>query len=322
MSLRVLVLGGGGFIGTRIVRGLLARGFEPPRVACRHAQSLPPGSESWQLDAFDRVALDRALDGIDVVVNCVAVSPYAIRLQAQTLADAVRRRREQPRVVQLSSMAVYGDREGSVSEQDTAGHLSAYGAAKRDAEDILAGCAHPVMLRAGCVYGPDSAQWTRRIAALLRARRLGDLGAAGDGRCNLLHVDDLAAAVVQLLGCPPPGAVYNLAAPQPPTWNAYLIRFASLLSVTPISHIGAAQLAIEAYVGAPLLRMLAGFGFAGVPEAITPSLRALFRQAIALDSRAAERDLQLSWTPLDEGLAACAAALRAGGGPALAMQSE
>ena len=56
-----------------------------------------------------------------------------------------------------------------------------------------------VILRPTCVFGPGSTQWTTRIARLLKARRIGDLGSAGDGGCNLAFIDDVVAAVLAAL---------------------------------------------------------------------------------------------------------------------------
>ncbi|WP_051362123.1 NAD-dependent epimerase/dehydratase family protein [Solimonas soli] len=313
MTSRVLVLGGAGYIGGHVLRALCAGGFEQPLLGTRRARAAPAGVQLCRVDALDRAALRAALDGVDAVVNCVAGAPRMLQRQAALLADAVRAHTPQPLVVQLSSMAVYGDREGRVDEGAAPGRLSAYGAAKREAERELARCERSVMLRAGCVYGPDSEQWTLRIARLLREGRLGDLGAAGDGRCNLVHVDDVAAAVLHVLRRAPRGVAFNLAAPQAPSWNEYLVRFACLLDATPVRRITPRRLAAEAYLRAPLLKVLrrAGAGRAAATT-ITPSLLALFRQDIVLDSQAAERELRQRWVPLDQGLAACAAALRGG----------
>ena len=80
-----------------------------------------------------------------------------------------------------------------------------------------------VMLRPGCVWGPGSDLWVGRIGRLLRSRRLGDLGAAGDGWTNLVHVDDVCKAAVAALGLVQPRGeirTYNLAAPDSPRSSA------------------------------------------------------------------------------------------------------
>ena len=47
--------------------------------------------------------------------------------------------------------------------------------------EAMAGGLDAAILRPALVYGRGSALWSERVARLLRAGRLGDLGAAGDG---------------------------------------------------------------------------------------------------------------------------------------------
>lgn len=71
--MRVLVLGGAGFIGAHIVEGLLAEGHFV-RVLDRSSASSNPKVEFIQIDFNDVMTLSEALIGIDVVIHLVSTS--------------------------------------------------------------------------------------------------------------------------------------------------------------------------------------------------------------------------------------------------------
>jgi uncharacterized protein YbjT (DUF2867 family) len=68
--MRVLGLGGTGFIGSRLCALLQGSGWATPVSAS--ARRLATGVESVRVDTCDRAALRSALRGVDAVVNCVA----------------------------------------------------------------------------------------------------------------------------------------------------------------------------------------------------------------------------------------------------------
>lgn len=320
MIRRVLVLGAGGFIGRRVVAALAAAPWARPVAALHRAPLERDDVETVRLDAADPAALQPALNGVDAVVNCIAGNARTIVATARTLFAGAALAPSRPRVVHVSTMAVYGSAVGRVDEGAALrGDHGAYAAAKVEAERCAAGWDDVVTLRPGCVYGPGSAQWSERIARLLQARRVGDLGAAGDGACNLVHVDDVVAAVLLALRRPRiAGHAFNLGLPQAPTWNEYFVAFGRALGAVPVRRIPARRLALEARLWAPPLKVAeiiaARLGRpAGdrIPPPIPPSLLRLWGQDLRLDVRKAEDMLGLSWTPLDAGLRTTAAQLRA-----------
>lgn len=318
MNLRVLVLGAGGFIGRRVVAALAAEPWAMPVAAVHRAPPAHGAVEIVPLDAADPVALQRALRDVDAVVNCIAGSAHTIRTTARTLFAEAAQAPSHPRVVHLSTMAVYGSAVGLVDEGGTLRGDGAYAAAKVEAERCAAGWTDVVTLRPGCVYGPGSVQWSERIARLLRSRRVGDLGAAGDGACNLVHVDDVVAAILVALRQPRlSGHAFNLGSPHPPTWNEYFLAFGRALGAVPIRRIPARRLALETRLWAAPLRAaeiaarMARLGGRHIPPPIPPSLLSLWGQDLRLDVRKAEDVLGMAWTPLDAGLRATAAQLRA-----------
>jgi len=311
MTTRVLVLGADGFIGSHLVGSLAASDWASP-IACgrrtRAARAADPIAR-LQFDATDESALNHALQSADAVVNCIAGSAQTIANGARALMAAAARQSRPPRVVHLSSMAVYGTVTGVVAESAPLRGEDAYAQAKIAAEADCGHYSQAVLLRPGIVYGPRSRQWTERVARWLLAHRLGDLGAAGDGCCNLVYVEDVVVAITQCLRLPGvAGQVFNLAMAQPPTWNEYFVGFARALGAVPVARIGRRRLKIETTLLAPPLKIAeilcrkAGITALRLPEAIPPSLLRLCQQDIRLDVARAEQLLQLRWTALDDGL--------------------
>ena len=306
--MRVLVLGGSGYVGSRLCALLLGSGWATP--VCGSSRSAMTGFESVRVDTRDAAAVRQALQGIDAVVNCVAGNASAIGEGARVLTEAALAAGCR-RLVHLSSMSVYGPVEGRVDESvATDGSLGWYGQAKCEAEAHVAAFAaqggSAVVLRPGCVAGPGSDLWVDRIARLLQARRLGDLGVAGDGWSNLVHVDDVCQAVLAALRgthARPGVRTYNLAAPDSPRWNEYFVDLALAIGATPVRRLSSLQLRLDTMLAGPPLKvaqMLAKrlFGDArSVPVPLPPNLLGLWERHLQLDSSRASRELGLQWTP-------------------------
>ncbi len=318
MSQKILILGATGFVGQHLARTLAAGTWAVRWAAGRCARvsgiDAAGSVQTLRLDATDEAALLRALQGVDGVVNCIAGSATTMTTSTRVLVNAASRQQTPPRIVHLSSMAVYGPATGLIDESAPLSGVDAYARAKITTEQLCVPYARSVILRPGIVYGPGGPQWTARIARWLYARRLGDLGAAGDGCCNLLCVEDLVTAINQALRLNGvEGRTFNLAMSEPPTWNEYFVRFAQALGAVPVARLGRRRLKFESKILAPPLKIAqilsarAGLRSMRLPEAIPPSLLRLCQQDIRLDIHAAERGLQLSWTTLEAGLAAAAA---------------
>lgn len=300
--MRVLVLGADGFVGRRLVTALAAADWATPVAGSRRAKADGPG-DRIVLDATDAAAVSAAVAGVDAVVNCIAGDDATIVRNAEALFAGSGGRR----VVHLSSMAVYGGATGLVDEaRPLASEAGGYAGAKVAAERRAATAANVVTLRPGCIYGPGSTQWSLRIARLLAQRRLGDLGADGEGCSNLVHVDDVVAATLAgLRHDAAAGRAFNLAMAGAPDWNGYFLAFARALGTVPIRRIPGWQLKLEKLAAIPL-KLAEKAGRDLLPPPMPPSLVRLFRHDIRLDPSAAEATLGLGWTPLGAGVAQAA----------------
>ncbi len=124
----VLVTGGAGFIGSHIADALLARGDDVRLLDSLHPaahasvpEDLPEGAEFLRGDVREDADLDRALEGVDAVCHQAAmvglgtdigdIADYVSNndLGTAVLLRALARRGFGGRLVQASSMVVYGE---------------------------------------------------------------------------------------------------------------------------------------------------------------------------------------------------------------------
>jgi 2-alkyl-3-oxoalkanoate reductase len=297
----VVVLGATNFIGLRVVEALLASDWAEP-IAFNPNMTQSANTPS----------------NIYAIVNLAEGSPKSILSQAR-VAAAIANLSPHSRIVHLSSMTVYGSSNRDVDESTALlDDLGEYAKAQIQAESIVKPLSNAVILRPGCEYGPGCPVWSQRIAHLLLDHRLGDLGLAGDGVCNLVFIDDVVDAILKSIQRPGIGGeTFNLAMKHPPTWNEYFIRFGIALRAVPIRRITARRLAIEKKLLAPPLKLLqiaASRGlapYAIAPPPITPSLLRLCKQRIHINVDRAESQLDMDWTPLESGIAQTSAAVLA-----------
>ncbi|MGZ5235203.1 MAG: NAD-dependent epimerase/dehydratase family protein [Caldimonas sp.] len=145
MTGRCLITGGSGFLGINLVRSLLSAG-----VPVRSLDIAPfDYPERGRIDAIlgdirDPVAVERAMDDVDIVVHCAAALPLASEAEIVStdvggtrLLLEVALRRGVSRFVFISSTAVYGIPDHHpVREDDRLDGVGPYGSAKIDGERL------------------------------------------------------------------------------------------------------------------------------------------------------------------------------------------
>jgi len=293
--MKVLILGATGHVGSRLVQYLNQQGHET--IAASRGRLNTNISGHVTLDSLNLEALTHYLKQVDAVVNCVAGDKHSIGEGASILVQAALEA-GMPRIIHLSTMSVYGGHEGNITESHAFDPAYGwYAAAKCEAEAHMQQYAtsggQVISLRPGCVHGPGSHLWVSRPANLLKTYRLGDLGDAGDGWSNLVHLDDVVRAIHISLNLPKKAGEalhYNLAAPDSPRWNQYLFDLASGIEVTPIKRISRLQLKLDSKVLSPAIKVAQilcrklKMNDAWLPEPLPPSLSRLFDQHIFLNA--------------------------------------
>lgn len=221
-DVKVLVTGGGGFLGGAIVRRLLARGHTVRSFSRGRYPALDAlGVEHAQGDLGDRSAVIAAAAGCDAVVHTAAKAgvwgAYAEYERANVTGTAnvlaACRAQGVARLVYTSTPSVVhpgGDLEGGDESLPYATRPStAYQATKIVAEKMVLGAASEglsvVALRPHLVWGPGDPHLVPRIVARGRRGRIAIPG-GGDKRVDTVYVDNAADAHVCALERLGPGA--------------------------------------------------------------------------------------------------------------------
>jgi UDP-glucose 4-epimerase len=212
---RVLVTGGAGFIGRRLVRALHDLGAEVTVADKRSPRD--PDVRSVVGDLCDpAVAAEAVRPGTDVIMHLAAVTSvlrsvadpvetYRTNVDATATLLELARNRGVAAFLLASTNAVVGNvGRAVITEQTPALPLTPYGATKAAAEMLLsaycasygvAGCA----LRFSNVYGPGMQEKDSFVPRLMRAARDGGgVQVYGDGHQvrDLIHVDDIVAGIL------------------------------------------------------------------------------------------------------------------------------
>ena len=295
----VVVFGGTGFLGRRIVRHLLDHGFAV-RVASRRPErgssaldERTPIPEFVRADIADAPSTAVAVAGAFAVVN--AVSLYVERggqtfrsvhvEGAARLADAARRAGV-ARLVHVSGIGA--DRRSP----------SPYIRSRGEGEDaVLARFAGATIVRPAVMFGPDDA-FLMPLAAMLRSRPAFPMFGCGETKLQPAHVDDVAEAIVRAIARPS-GQVLELGGPRMFTYAELLRTIAArlgahrLLIPVPFAMWRVLALAAEALPKPPITRnqvelmMIdsvvspgrSGFDVFGIaPRAIEETLETLIRR--------------------------------------------
>lgn len=308
--MKVLVLGGSGYVGQYIVNKLKSDGKFNITSASRRANG---GDDFIRLDSTNENQLGQCLSGFDIVINCITGSGDIINHGAKALVSSALIN-GQPYIIHLSTQSVYGTQEGVVNETASVrDDLGWYGHAKIQAEEhiqkyVESGGAATI-LRIGCVLGVGSPLWHTRFESWLSAGLLGDLGENGDGWSNLVDVQDIASAILLLCNKKPRGlSIYNLSAPDAPRWNQYIVDLSVALGYTPVKKKSYRLLKLKVYMfGIPqkimqhLLKKI-HINNQFLANSFPPSLLSLFQQSIKLNSELISNELGLKFTNYDKTL--------------------
>ena len=236
----MLVTGASGFLGRAVCAELIARGH-PVAALVRRPGSEPPGTMPIVGDLTDTASTRAAVRSAtpDCVVHLAAeigtqrnsrkIDEVNIR-GMRRLVDAceaagVRR-------LVFASTVVTGDAGGAMLTEDTPLPVqTAYGRSKQEGERILRDSTlDGIVIRPGHIYGPGGWYANEVIA---RLRQPGRFVVVGDGAnlWDVVHVEDVANAVVDAAEKASPGTIFHCADDYAVTQYEFVARTARALGV-------------------------------------------------------------------------------------------
>ncbi len=238
--MRILAIGGAGFIGRQVVGRLVAQGHvvHVPTRQFQHGRELlvHPTVTVMQADIHDDATLERLVAGCDIVMNFVGIlhsregQPYGAdfdRAHVQLprrIAQACRTHQVK-RFIHLSALGA--------DLQGPSGYLRSKAAGEQAIRNTYAtpGMGDFTIFRPSVVFGPED-KFMNMFAQL--ARFLFVLPIAGAGaKMQPVYVGDVASAVMNVLNLPAAAnQTYDLAGPRAYTLGE-LVKLAALWSGHP-----------------------------------------------------------------------------------------
>lgn len=250
---RVLVTGGPGFIGRRVVRRFLDAGWDVTSLSLPGEAPLPNWGGAVRMvygDLADAACVAGAAEGCALAIHLAAPVGVAGRYdwQWQVIAEGTRHvceaiAAEGGRAVVASSIAVYGTLIRTQVCTEEIGHgpwAGAYGRAKQGQEqtalDVAKGTGLPLtLIRPANVYGLGGASaWGDRLLDAIAATGGAVFGDAEHNDAGLVHVENLADALF-LAGTRPEavGRTYNVCDESRVSWRRFMDDMAAAVGLPP-----------------------------------------------------------------------------------------
>jgi len=241
MTMKVLVTGGGGFLGGAIVRRLVARGDQVVSYSrSNYAWHHDLGVSSATGSLTDANSLTQAMHGCDAVIHVAAKAGFwgpkddyftANLGGTQAVLEACRRAGVTKLVYTSTPSVVHGGGDLNGVDESLgypAHHESAYAASKAAAEQLVRQANGPtlatVSLRPHLIWGPGDPHLLPRLLAKAKAGRLRKIG-DGKNLVDTVFVDNAADAHLLALdrlatSAPIGGRAYFIAQGEPaPLWD-------------------------------------------------------------------------------------------------------
>ncbi len=256
--MKVLVTGGGGFLGRRIVELLLERGDEVSFLARGHYPEVEAlGAHGIQADLCDAEAVRSAVHGMDAIIHVAAKAGFygpvedyrAINVDGtRNLIDAAEQH-DVGKLVYTSTPSVVGyAHECENAPQDTPyaeEHWSPYPETKAEAERMVlaANSEHlaTTALRPHLIFGPRDNNLLPRVVDRAKSGKLPIIG-DGANKVDMTYVDNAAWAHLDALDAltgadaPNAGKAYFISNDEPVQLWDWLDSFLGDLDIPPIKR--------------------------------------------------------------------------------------
>ncbi|MFZ2965260.1 MAG: NAD-dependent epimerase/dehydratase family protein [Rhodoglobus sp.] len=221
--MRVLVIGGSGFIGPRLIDALLERGHTVANLdatpSARHPELTVLG------DVRDRDRVVQAASGVDVIVNLAAahrddIRPLSlydeINIGGAESVVAAAEAAGVSRILFTSTVAIYGLDNENATEDSKPRPFNDYGRTKLEAEQRLIAWARRdaarrlVIIRPSVVFGEGNRGNVYNLANQVATGRFLMIG-DGSNRKSMSYVGNIAAFLADHLDAPSGVTVMNYA---------------------------------------------------------------------------------------------------------------
>jgi nucleoside-diphosphate-sugar epimerase len=245
MSNKILITGGGGYIGGWIAETIYRRGIDEVRVGIR---SMSGGARIARFpvdivpcNVLDVKQLDAAMAGVTHVIHCAVGSREVTVDGTRNVLRAAAAHNVQ-RVIHISTIDVYGGVAGTVDENTPRRKTgSDYGDTKIEAEELCEAAMNTglniAIIRPTVVYGPYNKLWVMKFAERLQSNLWSTFDRFGDGDANLVYITDLVDAILLALDSDKAvGQSFNINGPEIISWNEYFRRFNDSLGLPPLRH--------------------------------------------------------------------------------------
>ncbi|HUL00449.1 MAG TPA: NAD-dependent epimerase/dehydratase family protein [Nitrospirota bacterium] len=219
-SEKILVTGGTGFLGKRLIGQLVAEGY-PVRVLARKLSDIEPlkkmGVEIFYGDVADKTSLEQAFKGIDMAVHAAAGTSgnqkdcETATLQGTRNVIEMSEKFKLRKLVYVSSCSVYGvadyKTDQLVNEDSTLERFperrGAYSASKQTAESFVieamkTGKLPVVILRPGTIYGPGGDLFSPMLGFSLFNKAFIVIG-NGKFELPFVYIDNLVEAIIKTI---------------------------------------------------------------------------------------------------------------------------
>lgn len=227
--MKALVTGANGFTGSHLVKALAQRGDYVVGLVRKSSNRARLADSPVQLvygDISDRNALQKAMTGVDTVFHTAAYVELGLVDAAQMEQVNVEGTRAVlevaqelgvSKVVYCSTIGIYGDTKGKVINETfkrtQTDFSSAYDSTKYQAQQIVDQFATQVpvvSIMPSGIFGADDPHFAPVLQQFLKGRL--KLWAGGDRITGIVHVDDLANAMILAAEKAPAGEHYIISA--------------------------------------------------------------------------------------------------------------
>ena len=207
--MHALVTGGGGFLGSGIVRGLLNCGYDVSVIGRRNYSHLPPSAKILRGDIRDLAFLNKSLKNIDILFHTAAIPGiwgpekdfYSINVQGTENIIGACRNNWVRKLVFTSSPSVVFDQSNLEGVDESIPYpekyLCQYSQTKALAEKIILNANDSnlatVAIRPHLIWGPGDPHLIPRILEKARKNRLVKVG-EGKNLVDIIYIDNAVSA--------------------------------------------------------------------------------------------------------------------------------